>query len=157
MSEESERETVDSACRNLTASWVRAKAETDNSVELCQYFEEYEKYEEVKFSSVCHCNASSLTSNFSTSVCRSGTDADIRGIYSIEDLKELGKEKGWCPYFLTRHVINYANVVVYNYQYMLDPKVAGMVTRELEDKSIVVFDEGHNIDNVSDTFLRSLS
>eukprot|EP01138_Halocafeteria_seosinensis_P011899 gb/GECG01012161.1/.p1 GENE.gb/GECG01012161.1/~~gb/GECG01012161.1/.p1 ORF type:complete len:845 (+),score=112.20 gb/GECG01012161.1/:1-2535(+) len=121
VSEESERETVDSACRNLTASWVRAKAETDSSVELCQYFEEYEK---------------------------SGTDADIRGIYSIEDLKELGKEKGWCPYFLTRHVINYANVVVYNYQYMLDPKVAGMVTRELEDKSIVVFDEGHNIDNV---------
>jgi DNA excision repair protein ERCC-2 len=81
-------------------------------------------------------------------LCRSGTDADIRGIYSIEDLKELGKEKGWCPYFLTRHVINYANVVVYNYQYMLDPKVAGMVTRELEDKSIVVFDEGHNIDSV---------
>jgi Rad3-related DNA helicase len=27
-----------------------------------------------------------------------------------------------------------------------DPKVAGMVSRELEAESIVVFDEAHNID-----------
>jgi DNA excision repair protein ERCC-2 len=37
---------------------------------------------------------------------------------------------------------------VYNYQYMLDPKVANLVSRELEAESIVVFDEAHNIDNV---------
>ncbi len=41
-----------------------------------------------------------------------------------------------------------ANVVVYNYQYLLDPKVAGMVSRELERECVVVFDEAHNIDNV---------
>jgi DEAD_2 len=45
------------------------------------------------------------------------------GIYSLEDLKDFGREKGWCPYFLARHVINHANILVYNYQYMLDPKV----------------------------------
>lgn len=45
------------------------------------------------------------------------------GIYSLDDLKKFGKEKGWCPYFLARHIINHANVLVYNYQYMLDPKV----------------------------------
>lgn len=33
-------------------------------------------------------------------------------------------------------------------QYMLDPKVAGLVSRELEAESIVAFDEAHNIDNV---------
>jgi DNA excision repair protein ERCC-2 len=38
-------------------------------------------------------------------------------------------------------------VLVYNYQYMLDPKVSKMVTAELENESIVVFDEAHNIDN----------
>ena len=31
---------------------------------------------------------------------------------------------------------------------MLDPKIAAMVSKELEDRSIVVFDEAHNIDNV---------
>ena len=47
------------------------------------------------------------------------------GIYSLDDLKAFGREKGWCPYFLARHIINHANVLVYNYQYMLDPKVGG--------------------------------
>lgn len=33
-------------------------------------------------------------------------------------------------------------------QYMLDPKISSLVSRELEQESIVVFDEAHNIDNV---------
>ena len=45
------------------------------------------------------------------------------GIYGLDDLKDLGAAQGWCPYFLARHVINHAKVLVYNYQYMLDPKV----------------------------------
>ena len=36
------------------------------------------------------------------------------GVYTLEELKELGKGKGWCPYFLARHVIAFADVVVYN-------------------------------------------
>ncbi len=56
------------------------------------------------------------------------------GIYSLDDLKGFGTEKGWCPYFLARHVISHTNILVYNYQYMLDPKVAGLVSRELEVK-----------------------
>ena len=66
-------------------------------------------------------------------------------MYSLDDLKELGVAKGWCPYFLTRHLIHHASILVYNYQYMLDPKVANLVSRDLEAESIVVFDEAHNI------------
>lgn len=40
-------------------------------------------------------------------------------------MRTWGKKKKWCPYFLARHMITIANVVVYNYQYMLDPKVIG--------------------------------
>ncbi len=47
-----------------------------------------------------------------------------------------------------RRAINHANILVFNYQYMLDPKVAKMVSKELEAESIVVFDEAHNIDSV---------
>ena len=82
-------------------------------------------------------------------ITSTGTDANIpAGIYSLDDIKALGRKRGWCPYFLTRHVINFANVIVYNYQYLLDPKIASMVSAELEQESIVVFDEAHNIDNV---------
>ena len=45
------------------------------------------------------------------------------GVYTLEDLRQYGRKKGWCPYFLARHMISFANVVVFNYQYMIDPKV----------------------------------
>lgn len=41
-SEEGPRESVDAGCRNLTAPWVRDKAQSDASVELCGYFEDLE-------------------------------------------------------------------------------------------------------------------
>ncbi|KHN00766.1 DNA repair helicase UVH6 [Glycine soja] len=65
-----------------------------------------------------------------------------------EDLRAYGKEKGWCPYYLARHMVQFANVVVYSYQYLLDPKVAGIISKEMQKESVVVFDEAHNIDNV---------
>lgn len=66
----------------------------------------------------------------------------------LQDLRAYGKEKGWCPYFLARHMVQFANVVVYSYQYLLDPKVAGYISKEMQKESVVVFDEAHNIDNV---------
>lgn len=66
----------------------------------------------------------------------------------MQDLRAFGREKGWCPYFLARHMVQLANVVVYSYQYLLDPKVAGIISKEMQRESVVVFDEAHNIDNV---------
>ena len=44
--------------------------------------------------------------------------------YTLHDMREYGRKKGWCPYYLARHMLAFANVMVYNYQYMLDPKVS---------------------------------
>jgi DNA excision repair protein ERCC-2 len=123
MAADSDREAVDSLCRDRTASWVRAKAAASpNSVDTCSFYEEY---------------------------ATRGSDSVVpSGIYGLDDLKDLGQQRGWCPYFLARHVINQAKVLVYNYQYMLDPKVSKMVSAELESDSVVIFDEAHNIDNV---------
>lgn len=121
---EGDREAVDTLCRNMTASWVRQRAQQrpNEPVELCEFYEQYD---------------------------RTGSDAVMPpGVYSLDDLKEFGAQRGWCPYFLARHVLSHANVIIYNYSYMLDPKIAGMVSRELEQESVVVFDEAHNIDNV---------
>ncbi len=156
----SDREAVDSICRSMTASWVRTKAgvkknpnqdnsstsssaatsggtsssssapvvdnqdneDNDTPIELCNFYETYEK---------------------------DSSDAEVpTGVYSLDDIKDLGRKRGWCPYFMARHLLNRADIVVYNYQYMLDPKVANLVSKELEAESIVVFDEAHNIDNV---------
>ncbi|GFR75762.1 TFIIH basal transcription factor complex helicase XPD subunit-like [Elysia marginata] len=45
-------------------------------------------------------------------------------------------------------LLNQAQVVIYSYYYLLDPKVAELVSKELSSQSVVVFDEAHNIDNV---------
>lgn len=103
------------------------------------------------------------------------------GVYTLESLKEhcanfrhpvSGVSAPICPYFLARRAIDTANVVVLNYQYLLDPKVSEStfshlyttrptdMSKKKEEKAgnnretkgkvpiIVVFDEAHNIDNV---------
>lgn len=99
--DEATRESVDAKCRKLTAPWVRERAATVPDIELCGFYEEHEK---------------------------AGDDALLPpGVYTLQDLRQFGRKKGFCPYFLARRMIVHANVVVYNYQYMLDPKVSQMV------------------------------
>jgi DNA excision repair protein ERCC-2 len=120
---ESDREAVDAACRNMTASWVVDNArQNPGSMETCSYFDNFQSAGE----------STTMPS----------------GVYDLDELKKWGQARGWCPYYLTRQAINHANILVFNYQYMLDPKVAKMVSKELESESIIVFDEAHNIDSV---------
>jgi len=119
--EEKSSTIVDAKCRNITASWVREEQKTDPSIEVCNFFEGFEK---------------------------NGKESILQGVFSIEDLREYGKKKGWCPYFLARHLINFANVIVFSYQYVIDPKISSLIAAEFKENSILVFDEAHNIDNV---------
>ncbi|XP_063995141.1 general transcription and DNA repair factor IIH helicase subunit XPD [Diachasmimorpha longicaudata] len=122
VSREREGKIVDGRCHSLTASYVRARHNYDDTTPICNYFE--------------------------------GFDMEGRermmppGIYSIDDLKDYGRDRNWCPYFLTRFTILHAQIIVYSYHYLLDPKIADVVSKELTKTSVVVFDEAHNIDNV---------
>ena len=88
---------MDAKCRRLTATWVREKAHSDPDVETCSFNEGLDK---------------------------AGPEGVLDpGVYTMEEMRHTGRKKGWCPYYLARHMLAYANVIVYNYQYMLDPKV----------------------------------
>jgi len=43
----------------------------------------------------------------------------------------------------------FVDVVIYSFHYLLDPKVADQVSKELAKDAIVVFDEAHNIGKFS--------
>jgi DNA excision repair protein ERCC-2 len=123
---------VDSACRAHTASWVRERAYHTSGTthldgvptELCPYFERF---------------LSEASQNF----VLPGSAA-----YSLSDLREFGARVGWCPYFLARQTVPFARIVVYSYQYLLDPRVSRVVSSDFGNDTIIVFDEAHNIDNV---------
>lgn len=63
-------------------------------------------------------------------------------------MKDYGRDQGICPYFAVRRMMPFADIVIYSFHYLLDPKVAEQVSREMSKDAIVVFDEAHNIDNV---------
>ncbi|XP_039260407.1 general transcription and DNA repair factor IIH helicase subunit XPD-like isoform X2 [Styela clava] len=113
---------VDSHCHSLTASFVRQRHQQNEDIPICAYFENFDAFGK--------------------------EEALPAGVYNLDDMKAYGRRKGWCPYFLARHSIMHANVVVYSYHYLLDPKIADLVSKEMSKNSVVVFDEAHNIDNV---------
>uniref|UniRef100_A0A8D3E699 General transcription and DNA repair factor IIH helicase subunit XPD n=1 Tax=Scophthalmus maximus TaxID=52904 RepID=A0A8D3E699_SCOMX len=113
---------VDGKCHSLTASYIRAQRHSNADLPACRFYEEFDAV---------------------------GRQVPLpAGVYNLDDLKDFGRRKGWCPYYLARYSILHANIVVYSYHYLLDPKIADLVSKELSKKSIVVFDEAHNIDNV---------
>lgn len=113
---------VDSECFKLTASFVRDRHRANSSIPVCQFYEEFDAV---------------------------GRREPIpAGVYDMDDLKEYGRRKGWCPYFLARYSILHAAVIMYSYFYLLDPKIADIVSKGFPQQSVVVFDEAHNIDNV---------
>ncbi|EYC02324.1 hypothetical protein Y032_0100g3233 [Ancylostoma ceylanicum] len=112
---------VDGACQRLTASFVRAKRQLDPSIPSCSFFETFSAQQPFSLPS---------------------------GVWNLNDLKQLGRERGLCPYFVAREAIRNATIVVYSYHYILDPKIAELVSKDFSRRSCVVFDEAHNIDNV---------
>ncbi|XP_065662190.1 general transcription and DNA repair factor IIH helicase subunit XPD isoform X2 [Hydra vulgaris] len=113
---------VDGKCHTLTASFVRTRYQADKQTPVCQFYENFDSF---------------------------GREEPLpSGIYNLEDLKQYGEEIGCCPYFMARHAISLANIVVYSYHYLLDPKIADLVSKSFPKSSAVVFDEAHNIDNV---------
>lgn len=120
---------TDSKCRDLTSPWIRERGK--EKVELCDFYENLYMYDM--------------------------NDAEIKGVFTLDDFKYFAKEKHFCPYYFARKLIPAANVIIYSYHYLLDPKVAEFVSKELAKDSIVVFDEAHNIDNVCTESLSSSS
>ncbi|ORY68075.1 hypothetical protein BCR35DRAFT_269945 [Leucosporidium creatinivorum] len=114
---------VDARCRDMTNGTAKARWEKDpESVELCSFHEDL-----------------------------GALDPDHlipRGVHTLDDVKAYGIKHGICPYFAIRRMFIHASVIIYSFHYLLDPKVAEQVSKEMSKDSIVVFDEAHNIDNV---------
>ncbi|KAF7792985.1 hypothetical protein EIP86_004090 [Pleurotus ostreatoroseus] len=123
VSKEKKGKVVDARCRDLTNSAVCQKGrENPGSVDLCDWHEELGKLEP--------------------------GNLIPPGIWTLADVLQHGRENKLCPYFLVRRMMPFVDIIIYSFHYLLDPKVAEQVSKEMSKDSIVVFDEAHNIDNV---------
>ena len=113
---------VDARCRSLTAGFVKEKKERGEDVDMCVY----------------HDNLDLLEPH----------NLIPPGVWTLENMLVHGEQEKQCPYFTSRRMMQYCNVIIYSYHYLLDPKIAERVSKELSKDCIVVFDEAHNIDNV---------
>jgi len=113
---------VDARCRSLTAGFVKEKKERGEDVELCVYHENLDLLEPHNLLPT--------------------------GVWTLDGMARYGEEHKQCPYFTSRRMMPFCNVIIYSYHYLLDPKIAERVSKELSKDCIVVFDEAHNIDNV---------
>jgi len=152
---------VDSKCRNLTASWHReailggsAFTTSNNDMELVDDEEEEDNEttnnnnndaEKKKKKAAQNSSNNSNNSSNSNSNCHSdllcqyfeefqntGDKALLTpGVYTLADLKKVGKKLGWCPYFVARKAVEYANIIVHAYSYIIDPKISSIVSNSL--------------------------
>ncbi|SCW04279.1 LAFE_0H10022g1_1 [Lachancea fermentati] len=115
---------VDEKCRRMTNGQAKRRLEEDKNanVELCDFHENLYSMEVENYVPV--------------------------GVYSFEKLIKYCEERTMCPYFTVRRMISMCNIMIYSYHYLLDPKIAERVSREVSKDAIVIFDEAHNIDNV---------
>jgi len=65
--------------------------------------------------------------------------------FDIEDLKRVCISNGQCPYYLSRTILKNADLILSPYNYLIDEKIRTQLDMDL-DKSIVIFDEGHNLE-----------
>jgi DNA excision repair protein ERCC-2 len=123
VSKEKKGKVVDARCRDLTNTTAVNKARAEpGSVEVCNFHE----------------NMNDISNDRLLS----------SGIWTLADILQHGRDTGTCPYFTIRRSMPFVDIIIYSFHYLLDPKVAEQVSKEMSKDSIVVFDEAHNIDNV---------
>lgn len=66
------------------------------------------------------------------------------GALDIEDLVQLGRGMGTCPYYGSRSLVPVADLVVLPYQSLLSKSSREFLGLNLK-KSIVIIDEAHNL------------
>lgn len=106
-------------CKSKTKTTATQRCE-------CSFYEQYQKLEnDVEF----------RVANFDNK------------ILDVEDLVTAGRQHNFCPYFMSKTLVDDADIVFMPYNYLLDPKIRNFIGIELED-AVVILDEAHNVPQV---------
>lgn len=73
-------------------------------------------------------------------------DVNNVGLVSSKDMLEKGAQSGMCPHAVMGETFEHVDVVIGNYYHLFDPQTVEQLTNVLlDEETLVVFDEAHNI------------
>ncbi|KYQ92970.1 DEAD/DEAH box helicase [Tieghemostelium lacteum] len=67
-------------------------------------------------------------------------------VWDIEDLILEGKKTRECPFFASKDMIEFADLIFCPYNYLIDPSIRKAFKKKVKN-SIVIFDEAHNVED----------
>lgn len=85
----------------------------------------------------------------------SNSSMNLVQVWSINNLKKLGKANRVCPYFLARKFAETCDVIVAPYQYVFNENIRRIVRLDLSGR-VLVFDEAHNADQIGQDVLSDI-
>ncbi|CAL8115694.1 unnamed protein product [Orchesella dallaii] len=72
----------------------------------------------------------------------------LQPAYDLEDLVAVGRRTKACPYYVTRYLMQTADIIFCPYNYMIDPSIRKSMSMDL-DGHILIFDEAHNMEDAA--------
>ncbi|CAG9823220.1 unnamed protein product [Phaedon cochleariae] len=96
---------------------------------------------------MCQLKVSTRSCNFHNRVEKKKEDPLIRDInvMDIEDLVKLGKAHKFCPFYMSKELNKFADIIFMPYNYLLDPMIRKSLGNIIP-KSVIILDEGHNVE-----------
>lgn len=70
-------------------------------------------------------------------------------VSDIEDLHRIGKTNIICPYYLQKTRVQFSDLILMPYNYLIDPKIRENFKVNYEN-AIIIMDEAHNVERVSE-------
>ncbi|KAJ8637753.1 hypothetical protein MRB53_012020 [Persea americana] len=68
--------------------------------------------------------------------------------FDIEDLVDIGRKKGPCPYYVSRELHKLVDILFAPYNYLIDPGNRRSLTGIQWDNTVLIFDEAHNLESM---------
>lgn len=68
--------------------------------------------------------------------------------FDIEDLVNIGRTNGPCPYYISRELSKSVDILFAPYNYLIDPGNRRSLTGIPWDNAVLIFDEAHNLESI---------
>uniref|UniRef100_A0A0E0FP11 Helicase ATP-binding domain-containing protein n=1 Tax=Oryza nivara TaxID=4536 RepID=A0A0E0FP11_ORYNI len=136
--------------KELKATSYRPKMAVLGSREQMCIHEEVSKLRGRQQNNACHylckkrwCRHHNSVAEFMRNNSELGSEA-----CDIEDLVNIGRTKGPCPYYISRELSKSVDILFAPYNYLIDPGNRRSLNGIPWDNAVLIFDEAHNLESI---------